>query len=252
MSIYPHPRPIMTCAFCSTPFQQTRSLQAECCSRTCSNRLRAQRQEISARVEIKCDHCGTFFTDFVSKKARFCSRPCWNAHPHPRPIEARFHKQVRKTETCWWWTGGLHMSGYGRIRITGEDTKRKLAHVLAWEIASGAPVPKGMFVLHVCDNRACVRADTAGTYEVDGEVLPRFGHLFLGTTKHNVRDAVSKGRQVHGERSWAAKLTEDNVRTIRRSHAAGVKTGQIHLQFPQVKRVTLNAILARRNWKGVE
>lgn len=40
------------------------------------------------------------------------------------------------------------------------------------------PIPKGMFVLHKCDVRACVKPD----------------HLFIGTKKDNTRDMMSKGR----------------------------------------------------------
>lgn len=40
------------------------------------------------------------------------------------------------------------------------------------------PIRDGLYVLHKCDNRLCVRVD----------------HLFLGTQKENLADMRSKGR----------------------------------------------------------
>jgi hypothetical protein len=52
-----------------------------------------------------------------------------------------------------------------------------LTHRLAWEIKNGE-IPNGLFVLHKCDNPACCNTD----------------HLFLGTQKDNMQDALKKGR----------------------------------------------------------
>lgn len=71
------------------------------------------------------------------------------------------------------------------------------------------PIDAGAVVCHHCDNRACVRAD----------------HLFIGTQLDNIRDMDRKGRSrrpvLPGEKNGRAKLTSDDVASIRRAHSDG-------------------------------
>jgi hypothetical protein len=80
---------------------------------------------------------------------------------------------VQKTATCWNWHGYLSR-GYGQIM---HDGVRMGVHRAAYLILVGA-IPEGMNVCHACDNRRCVNPQ----------------HLWLGTTKDNIRDCVAKGR----------------------------------------------------------
>ena len=95
-----------------------------------------------------------------------------------KTLKARFWEKVDKTDDCWVWISSKISSkpnrGYGRIWVNG---KPELAHRISWEIANG-PIPKGMQVLHRCDNPSCVRPD----------------HLFLGTQRDNMQDSIEKGR----------------------------------------------------------
>jgi hypothetical protein len=90
---------------------------------------------------------------------------------------------------CWEWTKALDDDGYGRLEAGGK--KHAGAHRVAWELVHGAPPPDDRMVCHRCDNPRCVRAETEG------------GHLFLGTQRDNVRDALAKGR--HGSLKQAGK-----------------------------------------------
>jgi hypothetical protein len=64
---------------------------------------------------------------------------------------------VRKTETCWYWTGAVKNNGYGEVEIQGED--RQLAvHRVTYEMAKGR-IPDGMVIDHLCRNTVCVNPD---------------------------------------------------------------------------------------------
>ena len=73
--------------------------------------------------------------------------------PSRRPdAKDRFHSQVRPQGGCLVWVGGTDGKGYGRFNVNGRP---KRAHRYAWEQANG-PIPEGMFIDHICHNRACV------------------------------------------------------------------------------------------------
>lgn len=93
-----------------------------------------------------------------------------------RPAEDRFWEKVDKTENCWLWSASVNNQGYGEIHL-GERNDHCYAHRFSWMINKG-PIPKGLFVLHRCDNPRCVNPN----------------HLFLGTQKDNLHDAMAKGR----------------------------------------------------------
>jgi hypothetical protein len=56
--------------------------------------------------------------------------------------------------------------------------ERKLAHRLAWELANDDHIPRGMVILHSCNNPDCIRPE----------------HLSLGTQKENIAQAWRQGR----------------------------------------------------------
>ena len=92
-------------------------------------------------------------------------------------VETRFWPKVKKGlgKDCWIWLAGKSSAGYGSFRT--DAWKHVYAHRLSWELMRG-PIPDGLLVLHHCDNPSCVNPD----------------HLFLGTNRDNVLDALKKGR----------------------------------------------------------
>jgi len=114
-----------------------------------------------------------------------------------------FWRKIRKTETCWIWTGCKNNKGYGQFSIS---SGRIGAHRFSWKIHNTLSYD-GLFVCHKCDNPSCVNPD----------------HLFLGTALDNNRDRIIKGRSkpARGEAHGSAKLTERSVREIRLKYAEG-------------------------------
>lgn len=81
-----------------------------------------------------------------------------------KTLRERFWSKVEKTDACWVWIAAKQ-KGYGTILADG---RLQRAHRISFEWAQG-PIPDGMFVDHLCHNRACVRPD----------------HLRLATPKQN-------------------------------------------------------------------
>jgi hypothetical protein len=71
--------------------------------------------------------------------------------------ESRFWSKVRKTDTCWLWTGSVDRRGYGRFGSwVGNVVKTVKAHRWAWEQEHG-PIPEAMTIDHLCNTTGCVR-----------------------------------------------------------------------------------------------
>ena len=123
------------------------------------------------------------------------------------PQERILRKVVKnKKSNCWEWQGATRGFGYGYL-TSGSRTcgtrKTVSAHRYSYE-AFISKIPKGLWVLHKCDNPKCVNPE----------------HLFLGDMQANVDDRETKCRNKpydfgSGENHPNAKLTWDDVNTIR-------------------------------------
>ncbi|HXI15500.1 MAG TPA: HNH endonuclease [Chloroflexota bacterium] len=116
--------------------------------------------------------------------------------------------------------------------MVGENS---LAHRLAWKFTYGE-LPDDLWVLHQCDNPLCQRPD----------------HLFLGKSLDNIQDKVAKGRQARGESQGLSKLTEADVREIRRLHAAGGLFRRPLAERFGVSEVQIGLIVRRLAWRHVD
>ncbi len=69
--------------------------------------------------------------------------------------EESFFSKVDAVGICWEWTRATH-KGYGRF--IAPDERRWLAHRWCWEYLVG-PIPDGLVLDHLCENKACVNPD---------------------------------------------------------------------------------------------
>lgn len=69
-------------------------------------------------------------------------------------LEERIAQQTAQDGECIVWTGHKNVYGYGLVNDPASK-KQRLAHVVAYELANG-PVPEGLEIDHLCNNRPCV------------------------------------------------------------------------------------------------
>jgi hypothetical protein len=149
----------------------------------------------------------------------------------------------RGPDECWPWLGYKSFSrnrvgGYGRIDVMGR--KGVYAHRLAYLAANPGSITldmkKDRLVLHKCDNPICCNP----------------GHLYLGDYKQNRKDVVDRGRlpNRNGIRNHMAKLTENDVREIRRMKKEGATVKALAL-LHDVSMATISGCLYGRHYQDI-
>ncbi len=136
------------------------------------------------------------------------------------PALNRMMQYIRpEVSGCTSWLRFKDKDGYPMFWWKGRT--RRASRVL-WEIIYGE-IPAGFLVCHVCDNPECLT----------------LAHLFIGTSKQNTGDALSKGRMV-GPR----KVSQEVMATIVNLAALGfpinyisnrlkLSVSTIYTYFPQ-------------------
>ncbi len=153
-----------------------------------------------------------------------------------RTLEQRFWEKVdvHGLDDCWKWLGYTSGSGYGQIGVEG---KTKYATHVLFYLRHGHWPPRLRLICHHCDNPICLN--------------PK--HLYLGTYKSNVRDMMQRRRNHYvtfkGEQHSNAKLTEREVREIRRLVSSGKRGIQAKLSRRfKVDPSTISCIKLGKLW----
>ncbi|WP_084542836.1 HNH endonuclease [Deinococcus murrayi] len=187
---------------------------------------------------IACAYCGKVFLSTQARR-RFCSVECGNTNRRSMSKERLQekllkHRQIDSTTGCWEWTAGLGRKSYGVVTVAYKQYRvpRLSAHVYL-----GFDLTSQQIVCHRCDNPRCFNPD----------------HLFMGTLSDNMQDMLAKGRQnpPKGSRNGQARLTEDDVREIRRLGKSGVHQREVAERFG-ISYSYANNVINGERWKHVE
>jgi len=146
--------------------------------------------------------------------------------------KVRFWEKVarRGPDECWEWTEGRGKGGYG---IFHDCYVAYYAHRIAFVVTYG---DTELRVLHDCNHPWCCNP----------------AHLYAGTQRQNIQQCHAEGRAAdhRGEKHGYSKLTEDDVREIRRLYAGG----RFHREIAEEYGIALShvsRICNRKSWKHI-
>jgi len=136
--------------------------------------------------------CSLHYKRFWKSGDTEVNRPCARGN-----VEERFwnHIQKKVENECWEWQGFVDKDGYGKMRTT--DTN-EAAHRASYRIHNGE-IPKGLNVLHKCNNPPCCNPN----------------HLYVGDQSRNMQDRIDAGNFLYGECHHNSKISNETVVLIK-------------------------------------
>jgi hypothetical protein len=152
----------------------------------------------------------------------------------------KFFLGFKKVESgCWEWQKGK-VEGYGALCVgsmAGNNLTTALAHRLSYRLFV-EKIPKGLLVLHRCNNRKCVNPE----------------HLYAGTNQDNTNDKMRAGMALGatGESGGHSKLTEEDVIEMRKMRQ---ETGMSYKKLANLFNVSDSAAWSactKKTWKHID
>lgn len=127
----------------------------------------------------------------------------------------RFWSRSERVGDCLIWQGGRGSGGYGKVGWTNRESC--YTHRIAWMLTYGEMPKPPLQVLHKCGNKSCIE--------------PK--HLYAGTQKENVRDAINDGKFHMGPSHWFynKNLTEEIRSQIVEEYKAGASQSELGRKY---------------------
>jgi hypothetical protein len=238
------------CSVCGNTFltfpSRIAAGHAKYCSRMCADSINAA---VTRRCQNPLCHKSFRASAYQLRQGwgKFCSTAC-SSQRRTEPFLVWFWKNINRCAhdhtclyCCWEWQGPKQYQGYGRFRIKQNGVWQfTSAHRLAWELLNKRPFPDSLQGLHYCSNPPCANPL----------------HIYPGTPKDNMRDALKLGRlhgrrHARGEELGHAKLKTHDIPLIFHMRAQGMSQGRIAKHF-HVSQSTIHYVLKRKRWNHVQ
>lgn len=178
--------------------------------------------------------------DRAAKRVGYCYSHYYRLRRHGDPLAGGTHWNAAKSfiEDHVEWDGGdcliwpfqRDAAGYARVRWAGRD---QIASRVMCVLAHGDPPFDGAQAAHKCGRGHL------------GCVHPK--HLRWASPHENNMDKVDHGTAARGERAWCSKLTEQDVRSIRRLISSGTTQRAIAAKFG-ISQSSVCSIGKYENW----
>jgi hypothetical protein len=189
------------------------------------------KEENCSRKSVSRGWCGPHYKNYwrhgnpIGKFIR-----CSNDMPIQDRLNAK--SKINNETGCIEWTGTINpQTGYGGIRFNG---KKFSCHRVSWEINNNKSA-NGKVIMHLCDNKKCINPN----------------HLIVGTQTDNMKDKVTKNRQLKGEQVYGSKLTEKDVKNIIILNRKGKSQSELGRMY-NITASAIGNICRRKRWKHVE